>query len=32
MVNGQITLSGNASDLLKRGEIKAAYLEAGTHV
>jgi branched-chain amino acid transport system ATP-binding protein len=32
MVNGQITLSGKAADLLKRDEIKAAYLEGGVHV
>ena len=32
MVNGQITLSGKAADLLKREEIKAAYLEGGAHV
>jgi len=32
MVNGQITMSGKASDLLKREEIKAAYLEGGAHV
>jgi branched-chain amino acid transport system ATP-binding protein len=32
MVNGQITLSGKASDLLRRDEIKAAYLEGGLHV
>ena len=32
MVNGKITLSGNAADLLKREEIKAAYLEGGAHV
>ncbi len=32
MVNGQITLSGKASDLLKREEVKAAYLEGGAHV
>jgi branched-chain amino acid transport system ATP-binding protein len=31
MVNGQIALSGNAADLLKREEIKAAYLEGGVH-
>ncbi len=31
MVNGQITMSGNASDLLKRDEVKAAYLEGGAH-
>ncbi len=32
MVNGQITLSGKTTDLLKRDEIKAAYLEGGVHV
>ena len=32
MVNGKITLSGKAGDLLKRDEIKAAYLEGGAHV
>ena len=32
MVNGKITLSGNAADLLRREEIKAAYLEGGAHV
>ncbi len=32
MVNGKITLSGKAADLLKRDEIKAAYLEGGAHV
>ncbi len=31
MVNGQITMSGNASGLLKRNEVKAAYLEGGAH-
>jgi branched-chain amino acid transport system ATP-binding protein len=31
MVNGQITMSGKASDLLARDEIKAAYLEGGAH-
>jgi branched-chain amino acid transport system ATP-binding protein len=31
-VNGKITLSGNAADLLRREEIKAAYLEGGAHV
>jgi branched-chain amino acid transport system ATP-binding protein len=31
MVNGKITLSGKASDLLKREEVKAAYLEGGAH-
>ena len=32
MVNGAITLSGKAADLLRREEIKAAYLEGGAHV
>jgi branched-chain amino acid transport system ATP-binding protein len=31
MVNGQITMSGKASDLLKSEEVKAAYLEGGAH-
>ncbi len=31
MVNGQITLSGPAAELLRRDEIKAAYLEGGAH-
>jgi branched-chain amino acid transport system ATP-binding protein len=31
MVNGRITLSGKASDLLQSDEIKAAYLEGGVH-
>ena len=31
MVNGKITMSGRASDLLKREEVKAAYLEGGAH-
>ncbi len=31
MVNGQITMSGKASELLKREEVKAAYLEGGAH-
>ncbi len=30
MVNGRITMSGDAADLLRRDEIKAAYLEGGT--
>jgi branched-chain amino acid transport system ATP-binding protein len=29
LVNGQISLSGKASDLLKRDEVRAAYLEGG---
>jgi branched-chain amino acid transport system ATP-binding protein len=31
MVNGQITMSGPAADLLRREEVKAAYLEGGAH-
>ena len=31
MVNGKITMSGKASELLKREEVKAAYLEGGAH-
>ncbi len=31
MVNGLITMSGSGKDLLKRPEIRAAYLEAGRH-
>jgi len=31
MVNGQITMSGKAADLLKSAEVKAAYLEGGAH-
>jgi branched-chain amino acid transport system ATP-binding protein len=31
MVNGSITLSGNGKDLLKRPEVRAAYLEGGRH-
>jgi branched-chain amino acid transport system ATP-binding protein len=31
MVNGQITLSGDAAGLLKRDEVRAAYLEGGAH-
>ncbi|MGA7329730.1 MAG: ABC transporter ATP-binding protein [Rhodomicrobium sp.] len=31
MVNGKIMLSGKASDLLKREEVRAAYLEGGAH-
>jgi branched-chain amino acid transport system ATP-binding protein len=31
MVNGQITISGKASELLQREEVKAAYLEGGAH-
>jgi len=32
MVNGQITMSGPARELLARDDIKAAYLEGGAHV
>jgi branched-chain amino acid transport system ATP-binding protein len=31
MVNGQITMSGKATDLLRSEEVKAAYLEGGAH-
>jgi branched-chain amino acid transport system ATP-binding protein len=31
MVNGQITLSGEAAELLRRDEVRAAYLEGGAH-
>jgi branched-chain amino acid transport system ATP-binding protein len=31
MVNGQITLSGDAAELLRRDEVRAAYLEGGAH-
>ncbi|KAI95206.1 ABC transporter ATP-binding protein [Rhodomicrobium vannielii ATCC 17100] len=31
MVNGQITMSGPAAELLARDDIKAAYLEGGVH-
>jgi branched-chain amino acid transport system ATP-binding protein len=31
MVNGQITMSGRAADLLRSEEVKAAYLEGGVH-
>ena len=31
MVNGQITLSGEGQELLKREEVRAAYLEGGGH-
>jgi branched-chain amino acid transport system ATP-binding protein len=31
MVNGCITMSGKAGDLLKSEEVKAAYLEGGAH-
>jgi branched-chain amino acid transport system ATP-binding protein len=29
MVNGKITLSGTGQELLKRPEVRAAYLEGG---
>ncbi len=32
LVNGQITMSGNGAELLKRPEIRAAYLEGGAAV
>jgi branched-chain amino acid transport system ATP-binding protein len=31
MVNGSITLTGTGSDLLRRPEVRAAYLEGGRH-
>ena len=31
MVNGLITMSGTGAELLKRPEIRAAYLEGGRH-
>jgi branched-chain amino acid transport system ATP-binding protein len=31
MVNGRITMSGTGADLLKREEVRAAYLEGGRH-
>jgi branched-chain amino acid transport system ATP-binding protein len=31
MVNGTITLTGSGSELLKRHEVQAAYLEGGRH-
>jgi branched-chain amino acid transport system ATP-binding protein len=31
MVNGSITLTGEGSELLRRPEIRAAYLEGGRH-
>ncbi|MEP0647831.1 MAG: ABC transporter ATP-binding protein [Nitratireductor sp.] len=31
MVNGKITMSGSGTDLLKREEVRAAYLEGGRH-
>jgi len=31
MVNGNITMSGTGRELLKREEVRAAYLEGGRH-
>jgi branched-chain amino acid transport system ATP-binding protein len=31
MVNGTITMSGTGKELLKREEVRAAYLEGGRH-
>lgn len=31
MVNGNITMSGTGAELLKREEVRAAYLEGGAH-
>ena len=31
MVNGLVTMSGTGQDLLKRPEVRAAYLEGGAH-
>ncbi|MCB1466887.1 MAG: ABC transporter ATP-binding protein [Rhizobiaceae bacterium] len=31
MVNGKITMSGTGAELLKREEVRAAYLEGGRH-
>jgi branched-chain amino acid transport system ATP-binding protein len=31
MVNGNITMSGTGAELLKRDEVRAAYLEGGAH-
>ena len=31
MVNGLVTMSGTGADLLKRPEVRAAYLEGGAH-
>lgn len=31
MVNGKITMSGTGKELLKREEVRAAYLEGGAH-
>ena len=31
MVNGKITMSGSGAELLKREEVRAAYLEGGRH-
>ena len=31
IVNGEITLSGTGEELLRRPEVRAAYLEGGRH-
>jgi branched-chain amino acid transport system ATP-binding protein len=31
MVNGAITLTGAGAELLRRPEVRAAYLEGGRH-
>ena len=31
MVNGNITMTGTGAELLKREEVRAAYLEGGKH-
>jgi branched-chain amino acid transport system ATP-binding protein len=31
MVNGRITLSGTGAELLAKPEVRAAYLEGGSH-
>jgi len=31
MVNGRITMTGSGEELLRRPEIRAAYLEGGVH-
>ena len=31
MVNGLVTMSGTGAELLKRPEVRAAYLEGGAH-
>ena len=31
MVNGRITMTGTGTELLKREEVRAAYLEGGRH-